>query len=313
MPIVNIDKKNKKIIDLLTRNSRISLKELSQSILSSKQATSQRIKRLEKSGIKGYKMIVDNFKLGFENLYIYLKISGLDESKFSKKIIRIKKYANVGWIARLFGDFDLAISLRYKNKYDLSKFIGILYKEFNKNIKKTELFFSKEFIIPSITFNENKNRNLFTIGDIDREYSLLPIQEKIIKELEDNAKMSYSQIAEKTKISPKTIKRQLKIMEREKVILGYTIILDYNALNLLWNSCILHINPGSDISPIIEYLTADSRVSWIAISIENRIMFDFLSEDFYTLRNFVNTMKIKYNDEILDYKTMNISSIIKEK
>lgn len=309
-----MDKKNLKMLGLLNRNSRVSLGELSKEILSSKQATYQRMKRLEKENILGYEVVVDSFRLDFENLYLYLKISGLDDEEFIKRMGSIKKLNHITWIARLFGDFDVVVSFRYRNRSELFKSLDMIYKEFGKSIKKKQYFFSRKFIIPCLTFDQSEVRSLFVVGEDNKsKYILSKVQEKILGEININTRKSYSEISKKLKMSPKTVKKCLNELEKEKIILGYTAIMDYSSLGFLWNSCILNITPGSDISKLINSLKNNYRVSWIAISIENSILFDFLSKDFYSLRNFVNQLKVRYNDEIFDYQTMNISDIIKFK
>ena len=304
-----MDKKNLRIMSILNEDCRTSLTDLSKAILSSKQATSQRIKRLETEYIRSYRPITNIFRLGYTGAYLYLKIAGLKKKNLFKKLGNLKKLEEVSWIATLFGSFDVAIAFRYKNAYDLSSILNRIYSEFNKRIIGKEIFLSQKFIIPVLSMDDEKKGQRFFILESNHGKILVlnPIQKKILKELSYNARASYSKLSEKLGISSKTIKKKISELEKEGVILGYSAILDYPSLGFLWTSCILKTYPGTDISLLVEFLKKESRITWIAISVENEIMFDFLGKDFSSLKDFLNNLKINYDHEIIDYNLLNIN------
>jgi Lrp/AsnC family transcriptional regulator for asnA, asnC and gidA len=54
--------------------------------------------------------------------------------------------------------------------------------------------------------------------------------EKIVAVLQENAKLSYRQIAKKVNISVATVLNRVKKLEREGIIKKYTVLLDYEKL-----------------------------------------------------------------------------------
>jgi len=262
---------------------------------------------LENGSIKSYKPIINIFRLGYSGAYLYLKTAGLKKKNLSEKLNNIKKLEEVSWIATLFGNFDIAIAFRYKSAYDLSIILNKIYSEFNRKIVGKEILLSQKFIIPALSFEEDEKQQFFILeSDHGKTIILTQIQKRILKELFYNARASYSKMSEKLGISSKTIKKKIFELEKEKVILGYSAILDYLSLGFLWTSCILKTYPGTDISSLVEFLKKENRITWIAISIENGIMFDFLGEDFSSLKDFLNNLKINYDHKIRDYNLLSI-------
>jgi len=65
------------------------------------------------------------------------------------------------------------------------------------------------------------------IDDIDIE---------ILKMLEENARIPYTEIAKKLNLSEVAVRKRIKKLERMKIILKYTIVINYKdlGLNLAW-------------------------------------------------------------------------------
>ena len=313
MDIRKLDRTNFKILSSLNRNCRSSLRSISNNSHCSKQSVFKRIKRLEGDIILKYKLVIDSFKIGFENVYIYLKLTGIDSTNLASKIKNILDYGGVSWVAKLFGDYDLVISFRYKNGISLIKFIDLVHNDLGKSISDENIFFTRKFLIPCLSFNDDNIRQQFILEETKKKINLSPLQNSIISELEKNAKISLIKLSSKLNISPKTLTRQLSLLEKEKIILGYTSVFNYESMGYLWTSCLLKINPGEDTNKIVSQISANPKVSWMAISIEGNIMFDFLSKDYYSLRSFVDHLKSDFSREIKEYKTMNIMNVLKFK
>ncbi len=79
-----MDSTDKKIIEVLCNDGRITMKELASMLNLSAPAAAERVKRLEQSGIiTKYKAIIDRSKLGQHvSVFINLDIPGKDYNKF---------------------------------------------------------------------------------------------------------------------------------------------------------------------------------------------------------------------------------------
>ena len=70
------------------------------------------------------------------------------------------------------------------------------------------------------------------------------INKKILFLLQKDARITYKEIAEELKRSETTVRDRIKAMEREKIIQGYTSLIDKTALGLNFFAMIL-VNPIS--------------------------------------------------------------------
>jgi Lrp/AsnC family leucine-responsive transcriptional regulator len=100
---VKYDKIDKQIIDLLSKNSRLSVREISKIINVSPPTVSRRIRKLEeKNVIKGYVSIIEDEELGYDcRALLLIKVAGnsdpqkiIEEMKDNERICNL--YSTVG-------------------------------------------------------------------------------------------------------------------------------------------------------------------------------------------------------------------------
>ncbi|MHA1380302.1 MAG: Lrp/AsnC family transcriptional regulator [Candidatus Helarchaeota archaeon] len=136
---VNLDTIDKRIIELLIKNSRISIRTISKKLKVGVSTASRRIKNLEKKGvIKQYTTILDYSKLGKLFLlccFIQIK-SGADIEKLAKNLTLLIEIQNICYIA---GDFELSIIANCEDQEAATKFISKLSRipEINRVVPHT--------------------------------------------------------------------------------------------------------------------------------------------------------------------------------
>ena len=122
------DEIDKSILELLSRNSRISVREISKRIDSSPPTVSRRIRKLEERGIiKGYVSIIEDEELGYDcRALLLIKVSGgadpvkiINEMKDNERICNL--YTTVG-------NYDIISTATCPELDGLSEFIDELRK-----------------------------------------------------------------------------------------------------------------------------------------------------------------------------------------
>ena len=122
------DEVDKKILALLSGNSRLSVRKISRMIDSSPPTVSRRIRRLEERGvIKGYVSIFEDEELGYDcRALLLIKVSGnsdpekiIDEMKGNDRICNL--YTTVG-------NYDIISTATCPKLGDLSEFIDGIRK-----------------------------------------------------------------------------------------------------------------------------------------------------------------------------------------
>jgi len=119
---------DKKILELLSQNSRLSVREISKIIDSSPPTVSRRIRRLEERGIiKGYVSIIEDEELGYDcRALLLIKVSGnSDPEKIIKEMKDNERICN---LYTTVGNYDIISTATCPKLGGLSKFIDGLRK-----------------------------------------------------------------------------------------------------------------------------------------------------------------------------------------
>ena len=122
-----MDSIDRKILDLLQENGRITVKEITQTISLTAPAVSERIKRMEKEGIIcGYHTLIDWEKTSVEkvNALIEVRVTPQRGHGFDSIAERIYKYPEVHAVYLISGGYDLLVSLEGKTLKEVSNFVS---------------------------------------------------------------------------------------------------------------------------------------------------------------------------------------------
>ena len=127
-----------KLIDLLQKNARCSLKNLAKEVFLSTPAVSSRIFKLEEAGvITGYSAHVDPLKLGYNiKAFINLEMSPKQKPEFYPFV---EACPNVIECNCVTGNYSMLITVEYHTTVELDIFIGELQKFGNT---QTQIVFS---------------------------------------------------------------------------------------------------------------------------------------------------------------------------
>ncbi len=120
-----IDAVDKKIVELLKANSKVSFAEISKKIFLSPSSVRDRIKKLEDLGvIKGYGLAVDQSLLGNSiEVFILLKVF---TGKLQFAIAKLKSYPEIQEVHRITGHQNFHMRIALKDQLHLQKFIDRL-------------------------------------------------------------------------------------------------------------------------------------------------------------------------------------------
>jgi len=117
-----IDEVDLRIINLLQDDSRLSFNKIATKLGISVGTAFNHIKSLEEKGIiKGYTVLVDPVKLGFTmTALVLIQAEGAHLSDVESEIA---KYDNVVSVYDITGDFDVAVTARFRDRAGLNAFI----------------------------------------------------------------------------------------------------------------------------------------------------------------------------------------------
>ncbi|WP_130862349.1 Lrp/AsnC family transcriptional regulator [Bacilliculturomica massiliensis] len=129
---------DKKILALLSRNSRISLNQLSQQVFLTSPAVAARIEKLEKSGvITGYRADIDAEKLGYP-ITAFIELT-MDPDQKNAFVDFIRDSRNVLECYHVAGAYSMLLKVCFPTPSLLDQFVGSL-QSFGKT--QTQIVFS---------------------------------------------------------------------------------------------------------------------------------------------------------------------------
>jgi hypothetical protein len=176
------------------------LKYLSKEINRSKSFTQYRLKNLYDKIIEKAYPLIDVTRLGFIPFDLYIK-TNLNKSEELKFIEILKKEKRIFYIERLVGIFSIRISFFEKNIPSSSNFIKEILRDFIEKIDDIKVNIISSLIKTNNgIFNSSlgKNSKLFEINEnviLDKKAL------KILQTVNENPRLSYVEISEKTKFS----------------------------------------------------------------------------------------------------------------
>lgn len=306
--MINIDKKDHKLLYELDRNCKQTLKQLANKLKSKKNSVLYRINKLEKLGIiKGYYAIIDTFKLGYSSYRIYLKFQN-HNPKVEKEIIQyLIKDKRVYFISDRDGIYDLVICFWVSNQNSVFDFFDTFFKKFKPYIKEYINMPTKAMLFSSDYLIKEYNRKSWVIEPIKKE-NVDSLDLKILKQISENAKISLVELARINKNNINTIKYRIKRLIKLEIIKAYRANIDFTKLGYIWFKLDIILNDYTKRNELINYLKTIANTFVIGQSIGfGDIEVELHYKNKEELQNFIDNLMSKFSGAInsLDYFSVN--------
>ena len=235
-----ITKKDERILAELDLNSRQTDASIAKKTGLSMQVANYRINNLLSRGIiTDFYTAIDTSKLGFNAYYVFLQLEKINKEREDEIIAKLKELDCVGWLITGVGKWDICLMLfadsvmRFDNY--LSKVINLCHQNLYNydftifcNSEQKSYTFIETRKDSGVRFEETKERVVLDETDI-----------QILSKLAPNARISLTEIQKKAKIPIHTSVYRIKLMEKNKIILGYKPKLDVHKLGYEWHLLLL--------------------------------------------------------------------------
>ncbi len=228
------NEKIRKIVYILTRDARAKTKEIAKAIGTSQQNASNLLPKLESEGyIRSYNLLLDSSKFGYSNFCVFLSLKKYSVHSLEKLIGSLKEYKHITCIDITFGNFDLFLRFTSPNASHFNKELKQILAEFSDEILNYRIL--TQIVLHHYASNylskEKSESRLIISGD--RESAEIDDMDRsIINHLNDNARMSFSHIANDLNTTAKTIIARKKTLEKKNIIKGYSATFDHKMLDI---------------------------------------------------------------------------------
>ncbi len=304
-----MNKIDKKILKELLRNSRITLSKLGKKVRLSRENVYYRIQSLLKQKVINEFVTEINYKaLGFFHNVVFLQFDKITDEKEKQILDYLEENSQANWVGPLTGKWSLCFDVYSKGQKDLNDFITSFLTKFKENIgeylvldvSEAEYFFNK--IIDQPLINMGKEDKAIENFKIDK------INLNILKKLNANPRATYIEISNGLKLTPNAMKQRIKQLEKNKIILGYSISINYKALGFEWQGFQIKLTkPNKEIEKRIkEYFRTNKKITFFYQYTKSGV-YDFdigvIVKNSSELRDFINDLRSKFYDEIKIYDT----------
>ena len=297
-----MDKIDKKILKELLENSRLPLSQIGKRVRLSRENVYYRIQNLIKQGIiRDFVASIDYTSLGFQQFVAFIEFDKIDKEKESQIIEYLKKEKSVSWIGVLSGNWSFTFDIFVKSNFELNDFIGKFFNSFEQNIgdyiilnlQESNYFFNK-IIDEIISIPSTKGKENVKVDAIDL---------KILKKLNEDAKITYVNLSHDLNLSANAIKKRIQNLEKNKIILGYSISINHKHFGLEWQGLQIKLRrPAKELEDKLKsYLKINKKVIFY-YHYNKTGVYDFdigiIVKDSSDLRDFINTFRKDFYDEI---------------
>src|SRR3989344_4841658 len=226
---MELDVKDKKILQELDANPKIPLSRLAKKVRLSQQVVDYRIKRLREQGIiQHFGTIFNLSKIGYEQYRVFFQVGNVDDNEKRRVIEYLKKHENLYWAALVGGKWDLLVVVFVKNYEEFESFLDELFEKYQKILKDYEAFyvlyheFYSHKFLGDIASGKPLKINFANAGafvDLDT------LDIKILDLIKMNCRAPSLDIGKKCKVSYKTIQNRIKVLDEKGLIAGYRLFL----------------------------------------------------------------------------------------
>lgn len=307
------NKKLSKLLFELSKQSRVTTKELSKLLNISQQTASYMILNLiKKKNILNYQTIIDPAKFGLVNILVFFNYTNFDPVTITK----IKRYLQnnpyVTYIEEVSQSADLMIEYCVPNLSLFNKQNRDFLHAFKKEIRINSIYvvIVKRLYNMKYLHKLSPSNEIILSGDRD-PIELNKKQKMVLKQLRDNPKETILNIAKEVKLDPKTVINIKKYLERKKIIRKYGVILNHQKLKLNRQHIFIQLDyeDPNETDNFIEFVNKHKNIISVI-----RIIGDYelliTGEKFELDKPFVDDLRKKF--KITDYKIIEGRGILKD-
>jgi len=310
---MELDLLDRKILAQLDLDSRQSAQGIAKRIKSNKDTVNYRMKRLEEDGIiTGYLARIDTAKFGFANIKTYIKFQDTDEEKEREFFDYLKKLPEVGWVVQASGRWDALFCVWTQSSFSYYDILMKILNRFSKNIYDKEIihnmhwfYYNRKWLLP-------ESREVKAV-----RYGGKPVLEKlddnalaVLEGLAKNGRAKFTEIAEKTGVSPQNVFHHVKAMNTKGIIAQYGIDINYEKLGIVFAKAFIRLHNVDErsLASICRFCEREQRIFALTTTLGAwDLELEMEVERIEDMMEIMNRIKRSFPDFIKDYDSIIIT------
>jgi DNA-binding Lrp family transcriptional regulator len=303
-----LDALDSKILAVLDQNARLSESAIGKKVGASKQVVRYRLKRFQKNKIvENYYTILDVGKLGFDSYYVFVQLTGLNSKQETELYQKVLKLPHIAWLVTGVGRWDAVIL-----------FCAQTIAQFNNQLAELKILFGPhlhEYTFTTLIqaehisykFLKSSTTKSFKTTPKNKIYSLDETERRIMRILNQSARMPVTEIAKLTSFPVHTVHYRLRQLKKEDIIQGFKPKINVQKLGIQWHLLLISFNPVSAerINMFISYCKQHKNVYYLTNTVgQYNMMLDVHVKTTEEFREFLFDIKNAFEDVILLYESM---------
>lgn len=303
MLIMNLEKKDFDLLNALIENSRSPLTQLSKKVRMNREKVNYQLNNLEKKEIiKSKNAIINTKLLGFKQYALFIQLNDINKIKEQELIKQLSKQDYVSWIGILVSKWSMVLDIYAKDEIEASKKTHEILQILSPYIKNYALLTleNKEYYIKKLL--DLKENNISQKIKQEPKLNIDEIDLEIMKFLNKNSRTTYADLSKRLSLTANAIKKRIKNLVKNNLILGYSITLDHKVFNYELYGIQLKILSFNDniINKIIMHFREEKRVLFFYKYLAGQWNFDIgvIVKNSDELREFINDLREKFSEEL---------------
>src|SRR3989338_7323616 len=290
---MKLDALDTKILSVLDKDARLTDSEIGKKTRASKQVIRYRLKKLQEDKIiENYYTMVDVGQLGFDSYYLFVQLTGLNSKQENELYQKILQKPYISWLITGVGRWDAVILFCAKSIAQFNNQLIELKILLGKNLHEhTYVTLIQAEHIGYKFVNPDKHLSLKTTPK-DQIFSLNNIDKKMLKTINQDARMQVTEIAENISEPIHVVHYHLKKLKKE---------------GLQWHLLLIKFNSVSydKIKDFLEYCNNQKAVYYATNTVGNYdVMLDLHVKDTEEFREFLFNIKNRFQEVILLYESI---------
>ncbi len=239
-----VDLKDRKILTLLTDDSRLTLNQIASKVLLSRDAVRYRIQRLQKLGvIQQFVPLLDYQRFAYNRYHLFLQLEEMSDENQKKLFDEFKGNPAVVSVIEYSDNYDIELVLLCRNVYEFDEFFTDIM---NKHHTVIDDYILLERVkgycnrLLPLEFHEFKESRKIP----EREELLKKIDETDIKILEllgEDARQSYFSMAENVKLSSDAVSYRIKKLKKSGLIRNFSAVTNLSTIGYNWYTLLVQL------------------------------------------------------------------------
>jgi Lrp/AsnC family leucine-responsive transcriptional regulator len=308
-----LDVKDKKILNELLLNSRISTTQLAKKVGVSREVATYRIKRLEEQEIiRSYFTLIDYEALRCKRHVVFMQLTKASPKKEQEILTYLQEHKYITYLSPIISKWNFVFDLIIPEEKNLREIIQEITNH-TQDYLGSFIVISGDIegkFYPTKIVGTNKE----IIFQQAQKTKLDSTDKQLLRILSTNANIEYAQLSRKLDMPATTIAHRIKQLEKKSVIHGYTCSVDYKKLG--WQFYNIQLKTSTqNMKQFYTFIKEHENIAFYYeyLGHENWDMdLGIIAEDIETLRAVILEIKQHFGEEIHIQNMYAVGELVKD-